>query len=99
LRSHWFEQSALTDLLGEDFDLAKIHRLYQSQDKLLEHKQALFDNPTARWRCRQLHQWSCKLLNHPIKFKNSWSPWSRDDKGKKSTSSRLAHNDLAVVSC
>jgi hypothetical protein len=50
LHRHWFEQSALADLLGEDFGLAEIHRLYQCHDKLLEHKKALFDHLTERWR-------------------------------------------------
>ena len=50
LHRHWFEQSALSDLLGEDFGVAEIHRLYQCHDKLLEHKKALFDHLTERWR-------------------------------------------------
>ncbi len=50
LHRHWFEQSALADLLGEDFGLAEIHRLYQCHDKLLEHKKALFNHLTERWR-------------------------------------------------
>jgi transposase len=50
LHRHWFEQSAMADLLGEDFGLAEIHRLYQCHDKLLEHKKALFDHLTERWR-------------------------------------------------
>ncbi len=50
LHRHWFEQSALADLLGEDFGLAEIYRLYQCHDKLLEHKKALLDHLTERWR-------------------------------------------------
>jgi hypothetical protein len=50
LHRHWFDHSALADLLGADFSLAEIHRLYDCHDKLLEHKTALFDHLTERWR-------------------------------------------------
>jgi transposase len=50
LHRHWFDHTAIADLLGGDFSLAEIHRLYACHDKLLEHKQALFDHLTARWR-------------------------------------------------
>lgn len=50
LHRHWFEQSAMGDLLGGDFSLAEIHRLYECHDKLLKHKSALFDHLTERWR-------------------------------------------------
>jgi hypothetical protein len=48
LHRHWFDQSALADLLGGDFDLAEIHRLYVCHDKLLELKKALFEHLTER---------------------------------------------------
>ena len=50
LHRHWFDHSALADLLGSDFSLAEIHRLYQCHDKILKHKAALFDHLTERWR-------------------------------------------------
>ncbi len=50
LHRAWFETSALADLLGGDFGLAEIHKLYRCHDRLVEHKQALFDHLTARWR-------------------------------------------------
>jgi transposase len=50
LHRHWFDQSAMADLLGGDFGLAEIHRLYECHDKLLEHKTTLFDHLTERWR-------------------------------------------------
>src|SRR6202040_801556 len=37
-------------LLGEDVGLAEIHKLYRCHDRLLEHKQALFDHLVGRWR-------------------------------------------------
>lgn len=50
LHRHWFDHSAIADLLGSDFTLAEQHRLYACHDKLLEHKRALFDHLTQRWR-------------------------------------------------
>ena len=50
LHRAWFERSAMADLLGEDLGLAEIHKLYRCHDRLLEHKQALFDHLVGRWR-------------------------------------------------
>jgi transposase len=50
LHRQWFERTALADLLGADFAVAGIHKLYRCHDRLLEHKQAVFDHLTRRWR-------------------------------------------------
>ncbi len=50
LHRHWFERSALGDLLGADAALADIHALYGCHDRLIEHKQAVFDHLVGRWR-------------------------------------------------
>jgi hypothetical protein len=50
LHRAWFERSALADLLGADARLAEIHKLYRCHDRLLEHKQAVFDHLVRRWR-------------------------------------------------
>jgi len=50
LHRHWFERSALGDLLGADAALADIHALYGCHDRLLDHKQAVFDHLVGRWR-------------------------------------------------
>ena len=50
LHRQWFERSAMADLLGEDAGLAEIHKLYRCHDRVLEHKQALFDHLVGRWR-------------------------------------------------
>ena len=50
LHREWFERSALADLLGADFALAEIHKLYACHDRLLVHKQELFDHLVGRWR-------------------------------------------------
>ena len=50
LHREWFERTGLADLLGADFGLAEIHKLYACHDRLLVHKQALFDHLIERWR-------------------------------------------------
>src|ERR1700758_2232050 len=50
LHREWFQRSAMADLLGEDVGLAEIHKLYRCHDRLLVHKQAVFDHLVGRWR-------------------------------------------------
>jgi transposase len=45
----WFENTAMGDLLDEDYALVEKNALYRCLDKLLEHKTALFDHLTERW--------------------------------------------------
>jgi transposase len=45
----WFDQSAMGDLLGEDYRLVEKNALYRCLDKVIEHKQALFSHLTERW--------------------------------------------------
>ena len=45
----WFDQSAMADLLGEDFGIAEKDTLYRCLDKLLAHKTALFHHLRDRW--------------------------------------------------
>lgn len=46
----WFEQSAMGDLLGQDYALVEKNALYRTLDQLLEHKPALFSHLQERWR-------------------------------------------------
>jgi hypothetical protein len=50
LHRDWFGRSALADLLGADFGLAEIHKLYACRDRLLAHQSALFAHLVGRWR-------------------------------------------------
>lgn len=50
LHRQWYEASAVGDLLGEDFAVVQIDKLYRCLDQLLAHKQAFFTALTARWR-------------------------------------------------
>lgn len=49
LHRQWFENSALADLLDEDFALAEKNNLYRCLDKLLVHRTALFQHLRQRW--------------------------------------------------
>jgi hypothetical protein len=50
LHREWYGRSALADLLGADAGLADSHKLYRCHDRLLAHKQAVFDHLVGRWR-------------------------------------------------
>lgn len=47
---YWYENSAMADLLGAGFELAESHKLYECLDRLIEHRGALFDHLTRRWK-------------------------------------------------
>lgn len=49
LHRQWFENSAMGDLLGEDFGIAAANTLYRTLDKLLVHKTGMFTFLRARW--------------------------------------------------
>lgn len=49
LHRHWYANSAMGDLLGEEDTLAAKDTLYRCLDLLLEHKRALFENLSQRW--------------------------------------------------
>ena len=67
LYRHWFEHSAMADLLGADLELAELHKLYECHERLLEHKRELFTHLTGQW---SLHSSSrSKAFRWPMK---SW---------------------------
>ena len=49
LHRQWYERSAMGDLLGEDFGLVQIDKLYRCLDKLLPYKEGLFCFLRQRW--------------------------------------------------
>jgi len=50
LHRQWYERSAMADLLGEDFGLVQIDKLYRCMDKLLLHKDEMFSFLQRRWK-------------------------------------------------
>jgi len=49
LQRQWFEQSAMADLLDEDYSLVEKNSLYRCLDKVLQHKEQLFGYLRQRW--------------------------------------------------
>ena len=49
LHRQWLHDSAMADLLGEDFGLAQKDHLYRCLDKVLAHRPALFQHLRQRW--------------------------------------------------
>jgi transposase len=49
LHRYWFDASAIADLLDADFALAEKNTLYRCLDRLLEHKDELFQFLKRRW--------------------------------------------------
>jgi transposase len=81
LHRQWFGQSALGDLLSADASLADPHKLYACHDLLLEHKQALFDHLTERW--RDLFNLSFEILLYDLTSTYFESEPPEDDKDKR----------------
>ena len=80
LHRHWFERSALGDLLGADAALADIHALYGCHDRLLEHKQAVFDHLVGRWRDLFNASFDVLLYDLTSTYFESDPPADEDDK-------------------
>jgi hypothetical protein len=50
LHRHWFETTAMGDLLGEDCALVEIHKLYRCHDYILVHKEKLLQHLQRQWK-------------------------------------------------
>jgi hypothetical protein len=83
LHRQWFESSAMADLLGADFaQLAEAHKLYACHDLLLEHKRALFDHLTERWKDLFNAKFDVLLYDLTSSYFESDPPFPEDDKRK-----------------
>jgi hypothetical protein len=80
LHREWFERTALADLLGGDFGLAEIHKLYRRHDRLLEHKEVLFDHLTGRWRDLFNARFDLLLYDLTSTYFEAAPPFADDDK-------------------
>jgi transposase len=96
LHRHWFDHSALADLLGGDFSLAEIHRLYTCHDKLLEHKRELFDHLAARWQSLFGAKYEVLLYDLTSTYFESNPPENPDDP-RRFGYSRDKRNDCVQV--
>jgi transposase len=83
LHRQWFESSAMADLLGADFgQLAEAHKLYSCHDFILDHKQALFDHLTDRWRDLFNAKFDVLLYDLTSSYFESDPPFPEGDKRK-----------------
>jgi len=83
LHRHWFEHSAMGDLLGADFgQLAESHKLYDCHDLILEHKGALFDHLTQRWKDLFNAKFDVLLYDLTSTYFESEPPFPEQDKRK-----------------
>jgi len=82
LHRQWFEQSAIGDLLGEDFALAEIHKLYRCLDLVLAHKAALFAHLIERWKDLFNAKFEVLLYDLTSTYFESCPPFPEEDKRK-----------------
>ncbi len=82
LHRHWFEHSAMADLLGGDFTLAEIHRLYECHDLILAHKTQMFDHLTQRWKDLFNAKFDVLLYDLTSSYFESEPPFAEGDKRK-----------------
>ncbi len=80
LYRHWFEHSAMADLLGADLELAEIHKLYACHEQLLKHKQALFTHLTGRWKDLFNARFEVLLYDLTSTYFESDPPFAEGDK-------------------
>ena len=82
LHRQWFESTAMADLLEEDFALVESHKLYECLDRLLPHKQALFDHLTGRWKDLFNAKFDVLLYDLTSTYFESEPPFGPEDKRK-----------------
>jgi transposase len=80
LYRHWFEHSALADLLGADLELADIHKLYECHERLLEHKASLFTHLHQRWKDLFNARFEVLLYDLTSTYFESDPPFAEGDK-------------------
>jgi Transposase DDE domain len=97
LHRHWYETSAMADLLGAGFELVEIHKLYACLDRLLEHKRALFDHLTKRWKDLFNAQFDVLLYDLTSTYFESDPPFPEDDKRKHGYSRDKRSDCVQVV--
>lgn len=82
LHRQWFRQSAMADLLGEDFGLAAKDNLYRCLDQLLEHKRDFFSFLRERWSSLFQAQFDVLLYDLTSTYFESDPPLAQGDKRK-----------------
>src|SRR5260370_1161722 len=76
------ERGAMAELLGDDVGLAEIHKLYRCHDRVLEHKQAMFDHLVGRWRDLFNVSFDVLLYDLTSTYFETDPPFPEGDKGR-----------------
>ena len=97
LHRHWYEKSAMADLLGAGFELVEIHKLYECLDRLIEHKRALFDRLTQRWKDLFNAKFDVLLYDLTSTYFESDPPFPEGDKRKHGYSRDKRFDCVQVV--
>jgi transposase len=97
LHRHWYETSAMADLLGAGFELVEIHKLYACLDRLLEHKRALLDHLTRRWQDLFNAKFEVLLYDLTSTYFESDPPFPDNDKRKHGYSRDKRSDCVQVV--
>ena len=82
LHREWFKNSALADLLDEDFSLVQKDTLYRCLDKVLEHRQELFKHLRQRWEDLFGVKFEVLLYDLTSTYFESDPPFGQSDKRK-----------------
>jgi transposase len=80
LHRHWFNQSAMGDLLGGDDALVEKNALYRCLDKVLAHKEPLFSHLRQRWQDLFGARFEVLLYDLTSTYFESDPPFEEDDK-------------------
>ena len=97
LYRHWFEHSAMADLLGADLELAEIHKLYECHERLLEHKRELFTHLTGRWKDLFNARFEILLYDLTSTYFESDPPFGEEDKRRHGCSRDKRPDCVQVV--
>ncbi|MFH1293574.1 MAG: IS1634 family transposase [Pseudomonadota bacterium] len=97
LHRHWYEKSAMADLLGAGFELAEIHKFYDCLDRLMEHKEELFAHLTRRWKDLFNAKFEVLLYDLTSTYFESDPPFSEGDKRKHGYSRDKRFDCVQVV--
>jgi hypothetical protein len=80
LHRHWFGQSAMGDLLGEDDALVEKNALYRCLDRVLAHKPQLFSHLRQRWQDLFGARFEVLLYDLTSTYFESDPPFEKGDK-------------------
>ena len=80
LHRQWFHDSAMADLLEEDFSLVEKDTLYRCLDKILEHRTELFGHLRSRWEDMFEAKYEILLYDLTSTYFESNPPFGEGDK-------------------